>query len=118
MSEIKLNVKDTKEAREGLVISGHVYLICSNCKAYLVDLVRTRPQEEECWTVKAANCPFCDESPQTKSLGGSFKVIVQGGFHNQGFDKSTVIDNIDVNNDHVVYKLLKGENGKPVYKVK
>lgn len=72
---------------EGLQDGGHVYVACSNCRAGLMDIWRTRPYEQETWIVQA-NCPFCHDV--------SFQVKVQGGFHYGGYGVPKEDDEDDV----------------------
>lgn len=106
---------------EGLSDGGHVYLKCSNCKALLVDVYRTRPHEPETWTLQAS-CPFCGSK--------SFKTEVRGGFHIGGIatspkgepeeDKhvSTIVEPADIQGDQFFFPVKKAhENARPVYRL-
>jgi hypothetical protein len=77
-SKLKRLREEEVEAKPiaGLKDGGHVYLHCSNCRALLADLWRTRPHEPDVWKVRC-NCPWCGDV--------SFITEVQGGFHPAGY---------------------------------
>lgn len=108
-------------APEGVVDGGHVYLKCSNCRALLVDVFRTRPHEPEVWDLRAACC-WCGDN--------SFRTQVKGGFHVGGIaiakadepdeDRavSTIVESPDVQGDTFSFPVKKAhEHAKPVYRL-
>jgi hypothetical protein len=104
-------------APAGLSDGGHVILACSNCRAGLVDIWITRPDQPFEWKVRA-NCPFCGDK--------SFVEVVKGGFHYGGYGvvkdddpdediPSTVVDHFDIEGDQFVFTLKKARHdAKPV----
>jgi hypothetical protein len=104
--------------QSGITDGGHVYLKCSNCRAILMDIFRTRPQEPEVWKLQAS-CPFCGDK--------SFVTEIQGGFHPGGYGKikpddplsdipSTIVDVFDCQNDIYTFTILKANaDAKPLY---
>lgn len=108
-----------EKSPEGLRDDGHVLLSCSNCRAALMDVWRTRPHEPQTWKVRAT-CPFCGDK--------SFVREVRGGFHNGGIalsrddepdeDKavSTVVESFDIQGDTFLFTVKKAHpNAKPLY---
>lgn len=100
---------------EGLQDGGHIYVKCSNCRAILMDIWRTRPHETETWKVKAT-CPFCGDE--------SFETPIQGGFHFGGYGKminetedipSTIVGKFDIDGDTFQFEILKAKDGQPLY---
>jgi hypothetical protein len=112
--------------KEGLRDGGHVYPRCTNCNAILMDLWVNRPHETDVWKVRC-NCPFCDERPESASLGGSFTVEVKGGFASGGYGVrkvddetdeivSTIADSWELEGDTFVFKVIKAnKNARPLY---
>lgn len=127
-----VKIQDEREdaPRFGAVDGGHHYLSCSNCDAVLVDLLVTHPGETDfSWSVKAGNCPFCDEDPKTAPLGGSYVHPVKGLFVCGGYGEvrddspiddtaSTFIDEsyVDDNDVHVFIVRKAGPNARPIKK--
>jgi hypothetical protein len=104
---------------QGLSNAGHVILTCSNCRAALMDVWRTRPHEPHVWKLRAT-CPFCGDH--------SFTTEVRGGFHQGGFalskddepdeDKavSTIIESFDIQDDTFVFTVKRAHpDAKPYF---
>jgi hypothetical protein len=103
---------------EGLKDGGHVYLTCSNCQAYLMDIFRTRPHEKEIWRVRCS-CPWCGDK--------SFITEIKGGFHRGGYgrpksdDDSEVWASTDVVDEEILGDVIffhvqrANADAKPVY---
>lgn len=101
----------------GLKDGGHVLVECSNCRAILLDVWKTRPHEAETWRLKAS-CPFCGED--------SFPVEVQGGFHVGGYGEikgddpdsdwpSTAVDSSEINGNTFLFRVVKATpDAKPI----
>jgi hypothetical protein len=92
---VPLSTTEREFEPEGLKDGGHVYPGCTNCGCLLMDLFITRPHEPFSWTVRAANCPFCDERWPGKNMGGSDPVLVRGGFHVGGYGRAKPDDESD-----------------------
>lgn len=109
---------------EGLQDGGHIYPACSNCRAILMDIFRTRPHETEVWKIQAT-CPFCPE--RNGKPERSFVVECHGGFHRGGYGEiktddpdedvpSTIIDRYEYENETFVFITKKASpDAKPVY---
>lgn len=114
------------EAKEtcGLEDGGHVYIRCSNCEAFLMDLWRTMPRAGEDdkpmkWKLRAS-CPWCGDK--------SYVTEVEGVFHRGGYGKvkeddpndtwpSTVVDGSPECVDGIFhFNIIKeNESAKPYY---
>lgn len=125
-------MREFAELNEGatpqLVDAGHIFLVCENCRARLIDVHIIRPDEDSDWKVRAINCPFCDENPKTAPLGGSYYVDIHGRFILGGYGElregcdeddigSTIQDDIIQKSDFVWDIKVKkfNEGAKPVY---
>ena len=97
--------EEVKVTKHGLTDGGKTVLRCSNCDAQLVTLLRTNPDFDFTWKFRAKNCCWCDESPKTAPLGGSYDVVLKGGFYIGG----TGVDKPDDPDDGV------GSTGIPEY---
>jgi hypothetical protein len=107
----------------------HLYPSCTNCRAILADVWLTNPDDPEVWNVKAENCPFCDENPRTRGLGGSDPVTFRGGFYLGGYERtkeedpedghpSTVVESSEPDGDLVRLRIARGAPGsRPYYHV-
>jgi hypothetical protein len=116
---VQLNVNDSEREPEGLKDGGHVYIVCSNCNAYLMDIWRTRPFENDVWKIRA-KCPFCRDK--------SFAVDIKGGFHAGGYGTakkddedddvlSTRVETFDIIDDTFTFTLIKATpDAKPIYR--
>lgn len=97
----------------------HIYLECSNCNAFLLDLLMNHPDQEKLVMVKA-NCPFCGDSTFTHEVKGGF---CPGGYGTPKEDDptddipSTIIETFVVDNNTHNFVIRKAnKNAKPVYK--
>lgn len=76
-------VEDTKDRTpKGLKDGGSRLICCASCKAPLVNIWVTRPDEDTKVTVNKIKCPYCSDS--------SFKTEIKGGFHYEGTDYTDV----------------------------
>lgn len=118
LTRVREEVVESK-GPEGLRDDGHVIVCCSNCRAALVDIWRTRPHEPQEWKVRAT-CPFCGDK--------SFTATIKGGFHQGGValakddepdeDKavSTVVESFDIVGDTFLFTVKKATpDAKPLY---
>jgi len=119
---INLSVQEQVRAFEGLSDGGHIIVACSSCKAGLLDIWVTRPNEIDPGTGKPfhwkvrANCPFCEDK--------SFIVEFDGGYHVGGVgtlkeggedtDPSTIWTDFDEANGVLNYLVKKASpDAKP-----
>ena len=91
------------------------YLTCANCKARLVELWHTRPEEKNKLKFKA-NCPFCGDKSYIKEFST--------GFHFSGIALPSEEEDIDFlvtrvsgpffENDVYNFLVEKEPNAKPI----
>lgn len=98
--KVTMNHKDYSERQlEGHVDGGTIHILCSNCKAPLVDVLVTKPEENYNWEIQA-DCPFCSDK--------SFKTKIHGLYFLGHTEYTSFVDTI-CDGTNVEVKTSKGD---------